>query len=99
MYNNPVQLIYDPAKNEANIAKHGVALTEAEYFEWYGAVFAMDERKDYGEKRIIAVGEIHGRLHVLVYTLRDEDIRLISLRKANPRERRGYDKARQKKNG
>jgi len=54
-----------------------------------------DERVDYGEDRWIALGCIGGRLHFLVYTLRGEgpgeSIRIISLRKANARERRVYD--------
>ena len=45
-----------------------------------------DRRRAYGETRMIALGPIQGRAHVLVYTRRGAHIRVISLRKANDRE-------------
>lgn len=39
-----------------------------------------------GETRIVAYGLIESRVHVVVYTIRGDDKRIISLRKANPRE-------------
>ena len=47
-------------------------------------------RKSYGELRHVAIGYIHGRLHVLVFTKRGQTVRVISLRKANKREERAY---------
>jgi len=37
------------------------------------------------------IGRIEGRLYVLIYTLRRDEIRIISARKANPREVRSYE--------
>ncbi|MBV8938504.1 MAG: BrnT family toxin [Alphaproteobacteria bacterium] len=88
-----MKLIYDPAKNAINIAKHGIDLSEAEWFDWETAAFALDLRKDYGEPRIIAVGNISRRSHVAVFTLRGDSARIISLRKANARDRRNNEKA------
>lgn len=77
---------FDSAKDEANIAKHGVSLA-------VGAVVlqglvgeAVDTRRDYGEVRINAFGMIAGRLFCCTYTLRGTTHRIISVRKANQKE-------------
>lgn len=84
-----MRIEFDPAKNRANIAKHGVDLALAEAFEFDTAVFSVDARQEYGETRNIALGYITGRLHVLIFTKRGA-VRVISLRKANKREERTY---------
>lgn len=81
---------FDTAKNESNIAKHGVSLAASENFEWDDAIIIPDERKNYGETRYIAYGLIENRLHAMVFTKRSGAIRVISLRKANARERKKY---------
>lgn len=86
-------LIWDEAKRAANIAKHGLDFAEAESFDWRSALTQIDNRSDYGEVREIALGRIGQRLHVLIFTRRGPDVRVISLRKANPREERYYAKA------
>ena len=50
------------------------------------AVVVPDERHLYRERRQRAFGLIDGRLHVLVFTMRGEVLRAISLRRANRRE-------------
>lgn len=81
---------FDPAKDQANQAKHGVSLVEAESFEWDEAVIQADSRKEYGEGRYVAVGPLKGRLYVLVFVVRGSVVRAISLRKANAREVKYY---------
>ena len=51
-----------------------------------------DRWRDYGEDRSIAFGTIGGRLHILIFAPRDGRVRIVSLRKANPREERSYEK-------
>ena len=85
-----MQFDWDDTKREANLAKHGVDFAEAEDFDWQSALEVQDNRADYGETRWVALGLIRNRLHVLVYTQREETIRLISLRRANKREREYY---------
>jgi uncharacterized DUF497 family protein len=85
-----MDIVYDAAKSEANACKHGIALAEAALFEWDDALFWDDERHDYGELRQCAIGYIGDRLYVLVYVLRDNVCRIISLRKANSREVKRY---------
>ena len=83
---------YDPKKLAMNVANHHVWFYEAEGFEWETAVINVDSRQCYGETRFIAKGYIELRLHVMIFTLRDTAVRLISLRKANSREMKGYAK-------
>ena len=81
---------FDPTKDKSNLDKHGLSLAQAEGFEWETAVVREDTRKQYAEKRLEATGYIGERLHVMVYCLRPDAIRVISLRKANTREVKRY---------
>ncbi len=83
---------FDPAKDRVNRAKHGIGLALAALmFEDDILVHEMpDERRDYGEPRMIAYGLIMGRAVVCVYTWRGSARRIISLRKANGREQALY---------
>ncbi|MGK9171168.1 BrnT family toxin [Inquilinus limosus] len=85
--------IWDEAKAINNLAKHGVAFEAVYDFDWDTAYLVEDSRFDYGEQRSIAFGLIGEDLHVLVYTVRDDLVRVISLRRANRRERTLYGKA------
>ena len=82
---------WDENKRVANLAKHDVDFVDAENFDWSSAIETIDDRLNYNEERWVALGFIGNRLHVLTYTVRDENIRLISLRKANKREREFYE--------
>ncbi len=81
---------FDPAKDQANIAKHGMSLALAVDFEIDAARVMRDSRKDYGEDRFVAVGSLKGRLCVLVFAVRGDRVRAISFRRANSRERRRF---------
>ena len=81
----------DLGKESLNFEKHGLDFTTASEI-WVGPVVEkIDERKDYGEIRIIASGVAEGRVLVVVYTWRGENRRIISARKANSRERALYE--------
>lgn len=86
-----MEISFDSDKNDINIQKHGIALIAAEEFDWATAIYTIDDRKDYGERRFIGVGFIGTRLHVMIFTPRDGRARIISLRKANRREQRNYE--------
>ena len=81
---------FDPAKDEQNIVDRGLSFRRAEDFDWSTAVIESDRRKEYGEPRFRAYGFLDGRLHALVFTHRDDDIRVLSLRRANRREQVAY---------
>ena len=60
-----------------------------EVFE--GATLTVeDDRRDYGENRFITIGFLDGTMVVMVWTPRRPARRIISMRKANERERRIY---------
>ena len=77
---------FDPDKDATNIAKHGVSLADAELIDWDAALVWEDDRKEYGETRLVALAPIDDRLFCCVYVERDGQRRFISLRKANKRE-------------
>ena len=85
-----MEVAYDAAKDLVNQEKHGCSLKLAESMEWEAAMIAVDDRKAYGELRYGALGYIGHRIYYAVFTVRDEKIRMISLRKANKREVKKY---------
>ncbi|MEW6318806.1 MAG: BrnT family toxin [Pseudomonadota bacterium] len=89
---------FDPGKNETNIRTRGLSFERAADFEFDTAVIEIDGRKAYGEDRYTAIGFLDGRLHVLVFTLRADSLRVISFRKANAREIKRYEQTAQSRN-
>ena len=87
-----MEVEFDGGKDEANRRKHGISLAAAAEMDFLLAQIIPDDRRDYGEARLWAVAPISGRLHVLTFTMRGEAVRAISLRKANERERRRYER-------
>lgn len=83
-------IVYDDDKNQKNIDKRGLPFDIVNDFDWDNALVALDNRFNYGEDRYQALGFIGERLFVVVFTLRGNDIRVISLRKANNREQKRY---------
>ena len=87
---------WDESKDAANRAKHGVSLAQAVRLDWDNGQTRPDTRVDYGEDRTEVLAMLDGRLHVCIFTMRDKVLRVISLRKANPREERRYEQVRSK---
>ncbi len=83
-------ITYDPAKRERTLRERGLDFKDAV------EVFAgrnyrrRDDRRDYGEIRIITVGFLRNRMVIVVWTPRDGDRHIISMRKANEREKARY---------
>ena len=84
---------FDSAKNNTNIAKHGVSLQLAEQLEWDTLWAKRDVRQDYAELRVIGFAYIELRLFCVIFVDRGDVRRIISLRKANPREVNRYAQA------
>jgi uncharacterized DUF497 family protein len=82
---------WDPAKARANLRKHGISFADAvTALEDESAISVRDEMEN--EERWIAIGmDSLARILVVVYTWRDEQIRLISARPATRRETRQYE--------
>lgn len=82
---------WDEAKRRENLEKHAIDFVAAFNFEWDDAVY--NESPRYGETRWAATGYIGNRLYKVIYTMRDDRKRIISLRRANKREERDYAEA------
>lgn len=89
-----MRIEFDPVKNEINVEKHGISLDMALCIDKETAYIIEDSRNQYGERRLQMFGFIEERLFIMVFTLRDNFMRVISLRKANEREKRRYKNAR-----
>lgn len=81
---------WDEAKREQNLRHHAVDFLDLLPLFEAVVLESVDDRRDYGETRIKCLGEIGGRLYVVIYTWRGESRRIISARKANVREQRAY---------
>jgi uncharacterized protein len=82
---------WDEVKRRANYAKHGLDFRDAAKVFQGITLTAEDDRQDYGEKRLISLGLLEDVVVVVVYTERSQRIRLISMRKANQKERQAYE--------
>lgn len=83
---------WDEAKRAANLEKHGLDFARVHDLDWRGGVTREDVRLAYGERPSITTAKPDGRLHVCVWPYQDGRPRVISLRKANPREGRQHDR-------
>jgi len=82
---------FDPIKNEKNIRERDLSFEQVREFDFETAFFKIDNRFDYGEIRIRALGFIEKRLHALIFVEIQSGIRVISFRKANKREIKEYE--------
>jgi uncharacterized DUF497 family protein len=82
----------DPNKSRANYFKHGIVLEFAQYLDWANEMVWQDVRQNYNEVRMSGLVPLEGKIYAVVYVLRAESTRMISLRKANNREMKQYDK-------
>jgi uncharacterized protein len=88
-----MDITWDPNKAEINFRKHGIRFPDAEFVLYDPFAMTMEEQVVAGEKRFVTVGsDAVGRIIVVVYTYRPNNIRLISARKATPTERKQYEK-------
>jgi len=85
---------WDEKKASANLVKHRVSFLTA------AAIFAseilerVDDRKDYGEIRWIALGRVDAEVYRVAFTWRSENlIRIISAQKASRDEKEIYHRA------
>jgi uncharacterized DUF497 family protein len=81
---------WDETKRMANLAKHGIDFVKATRVFGGRMLRAVDQRHDYGEVRIRGIGVIDNLIVSVVWTERDGVIRLISIWRANAKERAQY---------
>ena len=83
---------FDSVKNQRNILDRGLSFDRVQNIDLTKALIALDDRREYGENRFVALCHLDKRLHVLCFTETLNGIRVISFRKANKREVARYDK-------
>jgi len=88
-----MDVYWDPAKAEANHRKHSVRFPDAELVLYDPMALTMEDPHAECENRFVSLGrDATGRVTVVVYTYRDNHIRLISARRATRQEQRAYEK-------
>ena len=82
---------WDKNKAASNLQKHGIEFADAvSVFSDELAITIPNNRFD--EERFVTIGtDVFGRISVIVFTWRSEEIRLISARLAERRERKQYE--------
>jgi len=86
-----MRIEWDETKNRTNQRKHQIAFETAEQVFLDSFAFHRQERSVEGEERWQTIGDVQGRILVVAHTWpSDEYIRIISARKATPRERSLY---------
>lgn len=86
------EIVFDPEKDALNLARHGLSLADFTGFDEEATV-RVDDRRDYGETRFVALGRIGGAPHAVVFTWRGDTMRLISFRRAREKELRRHGHA------
>lgn len=82
-----VEFEWDDAKSDVCFVERGFDFAYAvQVFLDPDRLVEVDNRFDYGEPRYRVLGQIEGRLFLVVYTPRGDAFRMISARKANAKE-------------
>ena len=97
-YARPLRFVWDARKSDRNLEKRGFDFEFATQIFDHPTVERTDSRRDYGERRVIALGQAQDILLTVVYTDRagaggETHRRIISARKSDRREREAYKKA------
>jgi len=77
---------WDETKRQANLQKHGLDFADAEKVFSGPMVLFEDLRNDYGEQRMTGIGQLESLVVLIVHVETDEQIRIISMRKADSDE-------------
>ena len=88
-----MRFTWDASKSDANLRDRGFDFAFASLIFDRVTVEVEDRRHDYGEKRMVAIGQADGIHLTVVYTDRGRFRRIISARRSNRRERQIYAKA------
>ncbi len=82
---------WDARKNRRNVVLHGISFADAVRIFDGPTVERVDDRFDYGEKRIYAIGLVNGREITVIYADgKNDERRIISAWRSEPHERRHY---------
>jgi uncharacterized DUF497 family protein len=87
-----MKITFDPAKRASTLEDRGLDFADAAEVFAGKALNIPDDRRDYGETRIITVGFLRGRMVIVVWTPRGSGRHVFSMRKANDREKARFRK-------
>jgi len=86
-----MKLTWDEKKRRVNIEKHGIDFALAErIFGAFDVVDIPDTRYDYGEERHLVYATVNEKKMCMCYVVREEEIRVISIRGVHDREWRKH---------
>ena len=85
-----MRITFDPEKRDRTLQERGLDFADAAEVFAGDTLDGQDDRKDYGEIRMITAGRLRGRMVIVVWTPRGEARHIISMRKANEREQARY---------
>jgi len=92
MHIGSMKVVWDSAKAKSNFEKHKIRFSDAESVLFDPMALTREDEGLHDEQRFVTIGrDALDRVTVVVYTYRDEDIRLISARSATPHERKRYE--------
>ena len=84
---------FDPKKDVVNLKKHGVSLSEGDGVLNDPLAITVEDESAKDDQRFVTIGmNVFGSLTVVVHTSRGDAVQIISVRKADPKERRAYEK-------
>lgn len=81
---------WDEDKRNESISKHGVDFLDAALIFEHETLEWIDDREDYGEERVIALGRSGLTVFRVVFTMRGSDCRIITAQKASKRDQKRY---------
>jgi uncharacterized protein len=87
-----MKITFDPVKRANTLRDRSLDFVDAEEVFAGKALNIPDQRRDYGEPRIITVGLLRGRMVIVVWTPRGNGRHVFSMRKANDREKARFGK-------
>lgn len=85
-----MEIEYDPDKRLKTLTERGLDFEDAPLVLDGPQLTRADDRYDYGEERLFTVGQLRGAIIVVVWTRRNDRVRIISMRMAHDHERRYY---------
>ena len=87
-----MKITCDPAKRAATLAERGLDFEDAAEVFRGDTLDLADDRRDYGELRMVTVDHLRGRMVIVVWTPRGSARHVISMRKTNAREKKRFGK-------
>lgn len=85
-----MQFEFDPAKSALNKQKHGIDFVEAQAL-WLDSRRAEFDAQWLEEQRFGLIAEFGGKLWTAIYTMREDTVRIISVRRSPPAEVKIYE--------